>query len=72
MQSRKHFRGLSCSPVVKTTLPWVRSLVGELRSHMTHSMAKKKKFYLILIKNISQKRKHFGRKFLVMRSGFLC
>ena len=34
------------SPVVKTTLPWVRSLVGELRSHMTHSIAKKKKFIL--------------------------
>ena len=47
------------SPVVKTTLPtqgpWVQSLVGELRSHMPHSMAKKKFFYLILIKKFLKK-----------------
>ena len=37
----------SGSPVVKTVIPlqaaWVRSLVVELRSHITHSVVKKKK-----------------------------
>ena len=41
-------------PVVKTVLPmqgaWVQSLVRELRSHMLHSTAKKKKLKKIIIK----------------------
>ena len=43
----------SGSPVVKTVIPlqaaWVRSLVVELRSHITHSVVKKKKRPPVLV-----------------------
>ena len=42
-----HLRDFPGSPVIKTALPLqgtrVQSLVGELRSHMPHGMAKKTK-----------------------------
>ena len=51
---KKYFWGLPCGPLVKTLLQgqglWVQSLVGELRSHMSHGLAKN--IFFLIFKHI--------------------